>query len=400
MIRSVLGLVLLLSIGLIAVPLIDIQVAGSDENNNATFIIADLGFDDNVSRNELGVAQIVFTPDDIYVETLGSYVVSPQFMLAESESIYEIKQEWQSLHTEEVEGEGFIELLIWVRSPDDDEYSLRAEDKGFFSSEDDAIQRDVLIASLEFEEAGYYDLRLETRIEASQPDQEPKVQEMEIIASLIVFPPLDFEIEETDLPIPEFGILAENGIVMDWRGWRGGFCELNRLFEDELDDNFQAGFTEACRLFQAENWNALGELITGTLPQIEPAWVAATVYDQAGIVAANLDEWDLAVQFFEEAKTRWIESDDPFSLSISLHNLMVAQSRTEDFEATYTTLEQLSFLRDQLGDEVGSVLTWTQVTIFAGDFEEAYNMIDWMAEFELPQAEALRGWVEAQVEDE
>ncbi len=191
---------------------------------------------------------------------------------------------------------------------------------------------------------------------------------------------------------PQFGDLENNGVLLDWRGWRLGPCFLRA---DDLPD-VSALISEACVGFASNDWGAATESLLDALDGTDdnPA-LHSRIVQQLGTLAAASGDWQKARDCFEEGLKAARAQNDALEVAIALHNLGIAQKMTELPEEGEQNLWQSVQLSDQIEDWLGAALTYGQFGYYWQDTGTLEWVTTTLRDSGIPQASITQAWLDA-----
>ena len=374
--------------------LIDVEV--DSQENVQPFIepLLDLNNTDGKTLNTIGISHITFAPEGVYITAVDWPLLTPQYFIMDAGWGYKIQHDWTVSWAANTYGEGEIELSVYVRPPETEEFELWDTNTVYVADEGEALWQDVVESILYFDDIGYHDIVMEINILVNVGEDAVE-KHYSVESQVVVLPPADDIIFDINAFVPLFGELEANGLLMDWRALHGGPCDLPVPEEDNLDDLI----AEICTAYAEDDLGRLVQLLNAAQLQTDAHWFKAIVQDQLGMIMAITEQWVFAHGYFSQAFENWLLDGSPLETSISLHNLAIAQAVTEQHDASAISLQQVELMREQLGDEIGGLLTWTQIAVFSDDLDSVDELTVWMEEWDMPQADALSVWREQAQQD-
>lgn len=339
-------------------------------------------FEGGMMEQDLGTVHLTFTPETAHVLLYDNGLLWSQYMIANDDNRLRFLQRFQAQWTADAsEAPAIIRLELFVKNFETDTFDLWDATEYWVSGEGPNAWSDDFVLDFIPEDAGYYWFKL--RISVDYDDE--IVSSSEQFFELFALTEPDVVPNDAGWAYPQYGDLEAEGILLDWRGWHFGPCELLREGDASAD-----ALDAACEAEDDGDADALMAHLETALAESDDLWLQAAIYDQLGMIAAAQGAWAQALDHFEAACKLWLDVDDAFYLSANLHNVAIAYWQLGEVDNLVAPLTGAQTLREQLGDEIGAALTWAQTSILYEDWENLYGLSDWMRDLGLPQAEALQ----------
>jgi len=192
---------------------------------------------------------------------------------------------------------------------------------------------------------------------------------------------------EIDSLTPRLGDLSADHLLLDWRGWLGGPCELQSVYPLDVLET-------ACEAYEAGDWDSLTSSLTAALEVMPDDWWRAAVQAQRGLVFASLGDYEAAASTFAAAVEGFSTTDDALQRVVGLHNWMSVLIMLGRNEEAYQVLVDLQEMRGQFYDELGEKLTQANI---GKQWDESWRIEEAHSYFEdreSPLAEITIQWLD------
>jgi len=187
---------------------------------------------------------------------------------------------------------------------------------------------------------------------------------------------------------PALGELSVDRLLLDWRGWLGGPCELHAKYAlNSLET--------ACAAYNVQDWDGLTTALDAALGEMTDAWGRGAVQSQQGLVYAALNNDEAAQTAFAAAIKEFSnrEADDALQRMVALHNSMTMLMMLLRDDEAYQVVEDLRDLRGQSYDQMGEKLTAANIGRHWGETWRIEDSRSYFSDRGSPLADIMDQWL-------
>lgn len=349
--------------------------------------------DSDVMVKTVALPHIVYAPDALALEMFGQWSPPVDYLVIDQGRGLRLRVNWSALWLTDSYGTGRVSMDVYLRSPGEREFQFAQNASTPQFEAWGADYRDELLDStLYLPEIGTYTVRAEIAVEISSDQGGSAADEYTAEFDIVTLnTPPSLVMAAADFA-PQFGNLEDRYAFLDWRGWRLGPC----LIRVDGLPTVAGAVSDACVGFANGDWDAAAAAMVMAIEAPESAAaLRARLYQQLGMLAAAAGDWEKAISHFEPGVQAALALNDGLEVAIALRNLGVAQLIDGQFQSAEINLWQSIQLSDQVGDWLGSTLTYGQFGMYWESTETLNWVISVMRENGLTQAGALERWRDA-----
>ncbi|MBC7870891.1 MAG: hypothetical protein H7Y09_08635, partial [Chitinophagaceae bacterium] len=187
-----------------------------------------------------------------------------------------------------------------------------------------------------------------------------------------------------------FGDLDPAVFLLDWRTWNGGPCGLADSMQD---DPAYEMLVAACDAANNGDPQSAVEALVEAAQQTENQDLLAHLTAIVGLSTAVLGDLASAAEAFESGVAINLALNQPWELTVSLHNLASVWITLED-ERALGVIQQLDDLHEQFYDEAGNRLLQANIARAFNDQGQLEDTRGFFEENGLPQLGIIDAWLD------
>jgi len=382
---GVFALTLLLS----TLPLIRVEIAADDETAPNQTNTTTIESDERLLLQAVAYPRIVFAPASAQVELFVQQSKDIQYIVQPHTEGVVFALNWDVFWPPGSVGAVELEMLVNVFPPFADDWEEWSAAYDYLERDAASTHTDSLFAPLYLNEPGYHEIAVSVVL-TTYAGEEPQVAEDDYFTSVFVleaYEPIAHDADDHQHPLTGY---AEDGILLDGRGWHAHFCE--QFVEDEdLQDMLDA----ICEATQKDEFESAFETLLELTESTEDPLLLAQAHDQLGLIACYFGDWESAAQAFEEARGHWEDELSALHLATTLHNRAVALYLDDNYANGVTTLEMALRLRSQIQDTAGELLSRAQLAVKDEADVTLTTIISELERLNMPQAALLERWLDS-----